>query len=293
MTKMTDCHTGTRRGYRPADGFTLIELLVVVAIIALLLAVLLPSLKGARQQARQAVCLSNVRQLHVANTSYSVDEDGRYVPAAADIWTGFGGRHRWHGVRVSDAVTGNPADNVFDPRKGPLVRSLADGKVKGCPSFREFITDGASNAFESGTGGYGYNARGVGSQDYLLGPGPESSALGMLAGRIRRPADTVMFADAALPQRAGSRQYLTEYSFIELPWILLKGSVGPYEYRSALGDPSIHFRHGRFCSVVWCDGHADRRTLKFSKPFNLYGGDNERFHIGWFGPEDNSLFDPF
>lgn len=50
-------------GLRSAFGFTLIELLVVIAIIVLLAALLLPSLKQARQSAYRAGCLSNLRQM--------------------------------------------------------------------------------------------------------------------------------------------------------------------------------------------------------------------------------------
>ncbi len=54
-------------------GFTLIELLVVVAIIALLISILLPSLSKARAQARTAVCASRISQLAKAMLIYSED----------------------------------------------------------------------------------------------------------------------------------------------------------------------------------------------------------------------------
>ena len=60
-------------------GFTLIELLVVIAIIALLLSILLPALKNAREQGKRAVCLSNVGQLSMAWMLYADDNDGKLV----------------------------------------------------------------------------------------------------------------------------------------------------------------------------------------------------------------------
>lgn len=67
--------------HRPAPYpcFTLIELLVVVSILGLLIAILLPALSGARSQARQVVCLSNLSQLGKAMQLYA-NKNRDYVP---------------------------------------------------------------------------------------------------------------------------------------------------------------------------------------------------------------------
>ncbi len=60
-------------------AFTLIELLVVIAIIAVLMAILMPTLQRAREQGKRAVCLSNVKQLTLAWILYADDNDDKIV----------------------------------------------------------------------------------------------------------------------------------------------------------------------------------------------------------------------
>lgn len=60
------------------QAFTLIELLVVIAIIALLLAILLPSLGAAKEHALEVVCKSNLKQWGIISLTFSQDNNGRW-----------------------------------------------------------------------------------------------------------------------------------------------------------------------------------------------------------------------
>ncbi|MHC4496465.1 MAG: type II secretion system protein [Planctomycetota bacterium] len=108
-------------------GFTLIELLVVIAIIAILLAILMPSLQRVKEQAREMTCRANLRQYGLSQNLYLDDNEDRYPSA----WTslvktespvaGYQRFCRWHDPRY-------PAD-------GPFWPYLKEGKVHLCPSF--------------------------------------------------------------------------------------------------------------------------------------------------------------
>ena len=124
---------------RYPHGFTLIELLVVISIIALLIGILLPALGAARESARGMSCLSNLRQMAIASTTYAVDHDG-FLPMSttADAPDQSYLEPRWWGWSVAPyvhGVSGHPADaNNPQSKIQELLDELPDSSVFRCPS---------------------------------------------------------------------------------------------------------------------------------------------------------------
>ena len=114
-----------------SKAFTLMELLVVIAIIALLLSILMPSLRKAKELARNVICMSNFHQYGLAGFMYLNDNEDRfpdsyywlYSPSSytSDTSDVRNGLHRWHYAAI--------------PPDGSLWPYLSDKGINLCPTF--------------------------------------------------------------------------------------------------------------------------------------------------------------
>jgi prepilin-type N-terminal cleavage/methylation domain-containing protein len=160
---------GTRRG-----GFTLVELLVVIAIIAILAAMLLPALKGAKEESLGIKCMSNMRQMALGWRMYAQDNGEFIVLASAGNPDGFANdplsKYAWtqQFEDFSDnAYNYNPS---VDITVGPLYPYISSYMVYRCPADTSVINHHTGsgivqlprvrtismNLFLGGFGGHGF-----------------------------------------------------------------------------------------------------------------------------------------
>ena len=128
------------------SGFTLIELLVVVAIIALLVAILVPAVSKAREQGRSAVCKSNLKQWGLTAALYAHNANDMVIPHVtgtahsgdSDAW------QAWHQNSLFMSLLGG---NYKTPSGG--LRGMV------CPTFNSVSS---AYGFNAAFSGYHHNA---------------------------------------------------------------------------------------------------------------------------------------
>ncbi|MCI0747469.1 MAG: DUF1559 domain-containing protein [Verrucomicrobia subdivision 3 bacterium] len=109
-------------------AFTLIELLVVIAVIAILAAILLPTLAAARERTRSIVCLNNLKQINTALLMYAHDHDDYLLPAEYHPGSGAAYQEGWAATLVLDNYLPAPTANAYTTlAEGPSVFRCPDG----------------------------------------------------------------------------------------------------------------------------------------------------------------------
>ena len=241
------CPASPARHGRPrpgrAAGFTLIELLVVIAIIAILAAILFPVFAKARDKGRQAVCLSNLRQMGTALVMYSQDYDETHP----GVWFGPPSLQSWS--QPSNAT-------LFYKWMDAVYPYVKNEQVFDCPS------DGVNRKYvfrnRDGSNGYGSYAMSnayykVG--DHFTGPTSDYNQPFLLhLAAIQVPSETVWVVDGGMP---GIKN--PEWKSYEFWW------YDPAEINSTFPTPkgtspryfqNIVARHSDMVDVIYCDGHA-------------------------------------
>lgn len=245
--------------FRPVSSsrraFTLIELLVVIAIIAILAAILFPVFAQAKEAAKKAVCVSNVKQMGLASVMYGGDYDDvvhpiltiRIVtsPAFALVSTA------WYGTYDSGT-------KIFSG--GLLEPYMKNNQIINCPSATGL------KALNEGTPplAYALNAN-------IFGLSTPVSYTDMSA-----PAETIYMSDAG---------------FLNSGVLSATATLNP-PFKSTSMPPGTHARHAAdTANVGWMDGHA--KSTKVSYLTSTWGqvtpALSKQFKTGWLIPPTCSL----
>ena len=242
-------------------AFTIVELLVVIGIISLLMAILMPALNRAREQARGVLCLTKIRQLVIASYTYANNHNDYYPVAyryenANSIFTAYA----WDFTSIKDWTT---RETKVIP--GLLWQGETIAEIQQCPSF-----DGGHNWLDDPYTGYNYNTSyiGHGSGESITTPAKITD--------VRRPSECAIFGDGEYGGGANK--------FMRAP-LPSEGDDG--FFGRAAGTQG--YRHLGRTNVAYCDGSA-KATRKLYTNTDLAEIDNIAQNTGFLS-SDNSAYD--
>ncbi len=215
--------------HRRRTAFTLIELLVVIAIIAILAAILFPVFAKAREKARQASCMSNLKELGMACHMYTEDYDER-MPFRWD-WNIY--------------TTSPPGPGTWPMVLDPYIKNLG---IWTCPSAAKGAKMATLDGSNDWWNNYAHNDHFIIYYAQQYGGWDRTNSYnkgGAKLSAFTNPSETIHWLDAS-PDHFGGRDPYTS-----VPWAFYHCNWHPY------GDCGRDARHpGESENVLWCDGHV-------------------------------------
>jgi prepilin-type N-terminal cleavage/methylation domain-containing protein/prepilin-type processing-associated H-X9-DG protein len=214
---------------RSSSAFTLIELLVVIAIIAILAGMLLPALAKAKEKAKSAKCISNMRQTTIAHKLYTDDHDG--------IFLQFGRT----GTNANNMLAN--ASATWWPDIMRNMRYMDNHHMIDCPSVKNF-----SNQFALGMN---YPEIGV----WLDTANPPK----VREQEVAQPSATVVFADASFimnPLEPNPDKWIATNNTIGRPWYCIIQRCPNVADYNTLPQRPVN-RHNDRCNLGFIDGHSE------------------------------------
>ncbi len=230
-------------GRTTPHGFTLVELLVVVAIIALLLSILLPGLQKAREVARQAVCLSNVRSAATSQHLYAGDfQDQLAMALEYELPGGMGEKTFWTGLLLEYFDRDeDDYSNLFLCPSDRLERVEWAGRpgtysMPACQGIDKFLGGGWR---QKGVG----RLRNHGSRDF----GPHAN---VRTAEVPNHSDTLMITERPSVMNGDSSEWGS--IFLDSPKDQYAGDL-----------PDLH--QGKF-AYAYVDGHSEMQLPENTAP---------------------------
>lgn len=246
-------------------GFTLIELLVVIAIIALLMSVILPSLRAAKELASGVVCVNNQKSLATAWLMYAEDNDGKIVGGS----TNSSGHpqatpYRWTEAPLLEPLYGSARANLDqlsqDTRKngiraGKLFTYVESEKAYHCPGDKNFRNPEPTAVYRS------YTITGLMNGEHFIARAGEFGPITQFKqynGKDLKVA--VKKTDVSSP---GSKFVFMEEDVVK--WHNQPYNIGSFVllWNGTLGwwdSPAAFHQEGGTFS--YADGHAERRKWR-------------------------------
>ena len=232
---------------RHAKGFTLIELLVVIAIIALLLAILMPALSRAKEQAQATRCLANLKQIGVAMHLYANDYD--YKLPRAELRPGVA---VYTGIDMRWPV-------LFMPYVGGISKNFENYyelKIFDCPSYpyKEQTVDYCTNAFD------------------LEGSSTEFFGFSKIDD-FPRHATTIYMADYEYIPDAGHIKIILKDDSADVMKVKMQSlDVWNPNHLPSASDGSRRMardRHNKRVNCLFIDGHSDDKIAQDVTPYDF------------------------